>query len=104
MLLAFIKGVIKRAEKHFLKILYELCIQNRDPPIINMHCFVALSGLIYSNKNTVSIWLRTFPSTHLSGHQASEIFALLEATGKEPFCGLAYKQWHHMASKYFVIF
>lgn len=47
---AFIALIIKRVVKYFLKFFYEQCHRNPGPPDCNIHCFIALSALICSDK------------------------------------------------------
>lgn len=52
---------VKRVVKLSLHLFNSVCDQNRGPPICNTHCFIASSGLIYSDKNKILVSQRAFP-------------------------------------------
>lgn len=78
-----LKGVMK----HFLKILYDVCIWNPCPSIYNIHSFIASSGLIWSYKNMVSISQTRPPNSEsdviLVTTMASDIGVRLETMGEQ---------------------
>lgn len=53
--------VLKRVVKRSYKIFRDTCIRNPEPSTCNIHCFLAVSGLVSNDGNTASISIACVP-------------------------------------------